>query len=102
MVIQRILRHAHVTTTATYYIKTAAEDARNAMTTLEAHISNTGQTQTATNGTPEAGPASGPSSFNSSVSDWNCRGAGGEGGGSHFGNFGRPTCTLEKGELSRC
>jgi integrase len=38
MVIQRILRHANVSTTATYYIKTAADDVRRAMTTLENHI----------------------------------------------------------------
>lgn len=38
MVIQRILRHANVSTTATYYIKTAADDVRKAMTTLENHI----------------------------------------------------------------
>ena len=40
MVIQRILRHANVSTTATYYIKTAAVDVRNAMTRLENHISD--------------------------------------------------------------
>ena len=38
IVIQRILRHANVSTTATYYIKTAAGDVRKAMTTLENHI----------------------------------------------------------------
>jgi hypothetical protein len=38
MVIQRILRHANVSTTATYYIKTAADDVRNAMTKLENSI----------------------------------------------------------------
>ena len=38
MVIQRILRHANVSTTATYYIKTAADDVRNAMAKLENHI----------------------------------------------------------------
>jgi integrase len=38
MVIQRILRHANVSTTATYYIKTVADDVRNAMTTLEKNI----------------------------------------------------------------
>ncbi len=38
MVIQRILRHANVSTTATYYIKTAADDVRNAMTKLEKRI----------------------------------------------------------------
>ena len=43
MVIQRILRHANVSTTATYYIKTAAADIRNAMTRLENHISASAQ-----------------------------------------------------------
>lgn len=38
MVIQRILRHANVSTTATYYIKTAADDVRNAMSKLESNI----------------------------------------------------------------
>src|SRR6516165_4524410 len=38
MVIQRILRHANVSTTATYYIKTAADDVRSAMAKLETHI----------------------------------------------------------------
>jgi len=38
MVIQRILRHANVNTTATYYIKTAADDVRNAMSKLEQNI----------------------------------------------------------------
>jgi integrase len=41
MVIQRILRHANVSTTATYYIKTAADDVRNAMAKLENVIPNT-------------------------------------------------------------
>jgi integrase len=35
MVIQRILRHSNVNTTANYYIKTAAEDVRGAMAKLE-------------------------------------------------------------------
>ncbi|MEJ2009923.1 MAG: tyrosine-type recombinase/integrase [Acidobacteriota bacterium] len=35
MVIQRPLRHAHVKTTAMYYIKTVADDVRNAMTVVE-------------------------------------------------------------------
>jgi hypothetical protein len=48
MVIQRILRHANVSTTATYYIKTAADDVRDAMTKLEKNIP---QTQPDTNGT---------------------------------------------------
>ena len=43
MVIQRILRHANVSTTATYYIKTAADDVRNAMTKLENVIPNVPQ-----------------------------------------------------------
>ena len=38
MVIQRILRHANVSTTATYYIKTAAEDVKSAMAKLEGSI----------------------------------------------------------------
>jgi integrase len=37
-VIQRILRHANVSTTATYYIKTAADDVREAMSKLESNI----------------------------------------------------------------
>jgi integrase len=41
MVIQRILRHANVSTTATYYIKTAADDVRSAMATLENRIAET-------------------------------------------------------------
>jgi integrase len=45
MVIQRILRHANVSTTATYYIKTAADDVRKAMTTLENHIEEARQIQ---------------------------------------------------------
>ena len=48
MVIQRILRHANVSTTATYYIKTVAEDVRNAMVKLENNIP---QTQSDTQGT---------------------------------------------------
>jgi integrase len=39
MVIQRILRHANVSTTATYYIKTAADDVRSAMAKLEQNVS---------------------------------------------------------------
>src|SRR5262249_47726396 len=38
MVIQRILRHANVSTTATYYIKTAADDVKHAMEKLESSI----------------------------------------------------------------
>ena len=51
MVIQRILRHANVSTTATYYIKTAADDVRNAMTKLENRIAEPSQTQSDTSGT---------------------------------------------------
>jgi len=53
MVIQRILRHANVSTTATYYIKTAAADVRSAMTTLENHIAEAERTQTDTKRTLE-------------------------------------------------
>jgi hypothetical protein len=35
IVIQRILRHSNVSTTANYYIRTAADDVRNAMAMLE-------------------------------------------------------------------
>lgn len=38
VVIQGILRHANVSTTATYYIKSAAEDVRSAMAKLESNI----------------------------------------------------------------
>ena len=44
IVIQRILRHANVSTTATYYIKTAADDVRDAMTKLENRIAESAQT----------------------------------------------------------
>jgi integrase len=40
MVIQRILRHANVSTTSTYYIKTADGDVQSAMTKLENNIPN--------------------------------------------------------------
>jgi integrase len=58
MVIQRILRHANVSTTATYYIKTAADDVRKAMTKLENHIST--QTQSDTDGTLESNSTAEP------------------------------------------
>ena len=60
IVIQRILRHANVSTTATYYIKTAADDVRNAMTILENRIAESGQMQSDTIGT-----------LNSQQSGWN-------------------------------
>src|SRR3984957_15141896 len=40
MVIQRILRHANVSTTDTYHIKTVAVDVQMAMAELEKHIAN--------------------------------------------------------------
>ena len=59
--VERILRHANVSTTASYYIKSAADDVRDAMTKLENQITVTSQTQTDTNGTSAAhtGPPSG-------------------------------------------
>ena len=45
IVIQRILRHANVSTTATYYIKTAAVDVRSAMAKLESHIAKADRIQ---------------------------------------------------------
>lgn len=53
MVIQRILRHANVSTTATYYIKTAADDVRSAMAKLESHIGESRPIQTDTSGTAD-------------------------------------------------
>jgi hypothetical protein len=43
MVIQRILRHANVSTTATYYIETAADDIRNAMAKLENQVADSAE-----------------------------------------------------------
>jgi integrase len=60
-VIQRILRHANVSTTATYYIKTAEDDVRSAMVKLESHVSAPRRVLTDTNGTLEPGDA-GPTS----------------------------------------
>ena len=53
IVIRRILRHGKVSTTATCYIKTAADDVRSAITKLENRITEVGQTQTDTNRTLE-------------------------------------------------
>jgi hypothetical protein len=61
MVIQRILRHANVSTTATYYIKTAADDVRNAMAKLENNIA---QAQSDTEGTPVVRDYPTPTSVN--------------------------------------
>jgi integrase len=63
MVIQRILRHANVSTTATYYIKTAAVDVRSAMTKLENHIAEAGLKQSDTNGTLESNSRVEPSTI---------------------------------------
>jgi integrase len=52
MVIQRILRHANVSTTATSYIKTAADDGRKGMTTLGNRLAEPDVTQQDTIGTP--------------------------------------------------
>ena len=49
--IQRILRHANVSTTASYYIKSAADDVRSAMAKLENQITVTSETLSDTNGT---------------------------------------------------
>ena len=52
IVIQRILRSANVNTTASYYIKTAADDVRSVMTLLESRIAESGQGLQDTHGTP--------------------------------------------------
>jgi integrase len=54
--IQQILRHANVSTTATYYIKTAADDVRNARTMLEKRIAEVGQNQTGKIGNSDSHP----------------------------------------------
>jgi integrase len=58
LTIQRILRHANVSTTATYYIKTADADVRAAMAKLENRIAESARVETDTFGTPEPGPSS--------------------------------------------
>lgn len=63
MVIQRILRHGNVSTTATYYIKTAADDVRNAMTMLENRIAEAGQILEDTNRTLDAEPPAKPATI---------------------------------------
>src|SRR5271154_2073419 len=58
MVIQRILRHSNVSTTANYYIKTAADDVRNAMAKLEKTVTeNPGSELGDTFGTPTPIPS---------------------------------------------
>jgi integrase len=61
LVIQRILRHANVSTTATYYIKTAADDVRKAMTTLENRITEAAQIESDTARTMEGKTLADPS-----------------------------------------
>lgn len=63
IVIQRILRHANVSTTASYYIKSPADDVRNAMAKLETDLSVTTTDQTDTNGTLAVLQAAQPSSL---------------------------------------
>ena len=63
MVIQRILRHANVSTTATYYIKTAADDVRKAMTKLENRIADGEPIQSDTAGTQESNSSVEPSTI---------------------------------------
>jgi hypothetical protein len=57
MVIQRILRHANVSTTATYYIKTAADDVRTAMAKLENQIAESSRTLSDAYGTQNGQPS---------------------------------------------
>jgi hypothetical protein len=57
------LSHANVSTTATYYIKTAADDVRNAMTKLENHIARTQATQSNAGSEPASVSASEPSTI---------------------------------------
>lgn len=66
MVIQRILRHANVSTTATYYIKTAAGDVRNAMAKLEQNIPSPSEAPETrdTQGTLTPASAQAPASVN--------------------------------------
>lgn len=63
MVIQRILRHANVSTTSTYYIKTAADDVRNATAVLEKGIEVQDQLQANAGGAPAVQPSPGSSSI---------------------------------------
>jgi hypothetical protein len=65
MVIQRILRHSNVSTTATYYIKTAADDVRSAMAKLEKTVTeNPGSELRDTLGTLEPILSAQPESIN--------------------------------------
>jgi hypothetical protein len=53
-------RHANVSTTATYYIKTAAADVRNAMVKLEERIAEVGRVQSDANETVDTKSAAEP------------------------------------------
>ncbi len=67
MVIERILRQGNVSTTATYYIKTAADDVRNSMAKLEGSIPDTIQAQEIirdTFGTPNPDESTAPARVN--------------------------------------
>ncbi len=67
MVIQRILRYANVSTTATYYIKTAADDVRSAMAKLEGSLPSATQTPEMlrdTYGTPNLDSTAVPTAVN--------------------------------------
>jgi integrase len=65
MVIQRILRHSNVSTTANYYIKTAADDVRNAMAKLEQTVTERpGSDPRDTFGTPVSISSVKPESIN--------------------------------------
>jgi integrase len=54
--IQRILRHANVSTTSNYYIKTADDDVQEAMAKLENQIVESGLTESDTNRPPQTEP----------------------------------------------
>jgi hypothetical protein len=67
IVIQRILRHANVSTSAKYYIKTAADDVRSAMAKLESMIPTVEEPPKAqwdTNRTLKSETAEAPASVN--------------------------------------
>jgi integrase len=65
MVIQRILRHSNVSTTSNYYIKTAADDVRNAMAKLEKTVTEKPRLELRdTFGTLEPVPSALPESIN--------------------------------------
>ena len=64
MVIQRILRHSNVSTTANYYIKTAADDVRKAMKDLERVVPENHRSDLRdTFGTPKPMPTAQPESI---------------------------------------